>query len=50
MTGVQTCALPIYLVEAVRAAKDYITGAIAASSKLEIGSGHGPVHHFYRWW
>ena len=38
------------LVEAVRAAKDYITGAIAASSKLEIGSGHGPVHHFYRWW
>ena len=38
------------LIEAVRAAKDYITGAIAASSKLEIGSGHGPVHHFYRWW
>lgn len=38
------------LVEAVRQAKDYVTGAIAASSKLEIGSGHGPVHHFYRWW
>ncbi|MEW6451066.1 MAG: bifunctional hydroxymethylpyrimidine kinase/phosphomethylpyrimidine kinase [Pseudomonadota bacterium] len=38
------------LVEAVREAKDYVTGAIAASSKLQIGSGHGPVHHFYRWW
>jgi hydroxymethylpyrimidine/phosphomethylpyrimidine kinase len=38
------------LVEAVREAKDYVTGAIAASNKLQIGSGHGPVHHFYRWW
>ena len=38
------------LVDAVREAKDYVTGAIAASSKLQIGSGHGPVHHFYRWW
>ena len=38
------------LIDAVREAKDYVTGAIAASSKLQIGSGHGPVHHFYRWW
>jgi hydroxymethylpyrimidine/phosphomethylpyrimidine kinase len=31
-------------------AKSYITSAIAASDRIEIGSGHGPVHHFYRWW
>ena len=38
------------LVEAVREAKDYITGAIAGANRLQIGSGHGPVHHFHRWW
>jgi hydroxymethylpyrimidine/phosphomethylpyrimidine kinase len=38
------------LVEAVREAKDYVTGAIAAADRLKVGSGHGPVHHFYRWW
>ena len=31
-------------------AKDYVTGAIAAANRLTIGSGHGPVHHFHRWW
>jgi hydroxymethylpyrimidine/phosphomethylpyrimidine kinase len=36
--------------DAVRASKSYITSAIAASDRLAIGSGHGPVHHFYRWW
>ncbi len=38
------------LVSAVRAAKVYLTAAIAASDKLRIGSGHGPVHHFHLWW
>jgi hydroxymethylpyrimidine/phosphomethylpyrimidine kinase len=38
------------LVDAVREAKDYVTGAIAASNQIQIGSGHGPVHHFFRWW
>ncbi len=38
------------LTEAVRDAKEYITGAIAAADRLTIGSGHGPVHHFHRWW
>jgi hydroxymethylpyrimidine/phosphomethylpyrimidine kinase len=38
------------LVDAVRAAKSYVTAAIAAADKLAIGSGHGPVHHFHRWW
>ncbi len=35
--------------QAVRAAKDYITGAIAAGAGYRIGNGHGPVHHFFRY-
>ena len=38
------------LADAVRAAKSYVTAAIAAADRLAIGSGHGPVHHFHRWW
>ncbi len=38
------------LAEAVRQAKAYVTAAIAASDRLAIGSGHGPVHHFHAWW
>ncbi|WBU61709.1 bifunctional hydroxymethylpyrimidine kinase/phosphomethylpyrimidine kinase [Paracoccus albus] len=33
--------------EAVRQAKSYISGAIGAADRLSVGSGHGPVHHFY---
>lgn len=35
---------------AVRDARDYLLRAIAASGALTVGSGHGPVHHFHRWW
>jgi hydroxymethylpyrimidine/phosphomethylpyrimidine kinase len=40
------------LADAVGAAKSYVTAAIAAADTLSIGSGqgHGPVHHFHRWW
>jgi hydroxymethylpyrimidine/phosphomethylpyrimidine kinase len=38
------------LAEAVRQAKAYVTAAIAASDRLRVGSGHGPVHHFHAWW
>ena len=38
------------LADAVRAAKAYVTAAIAAADKLTIGSGHGPVQHFHAWW
>jgi hydroxymethylpyrimidine/phosphomethylpyrimidine kinase len=38
------------LAEAVRAAKSYVSAAIAAADRLAIGAGHGPVHHFHRWW
>lgn len=38
------------LPEAISNAKTYITGAILAGSKYRIGEGHGPLHHFYRYW
>jgi hydroxymethylpyrimidine/phosphomethylpyrimidine kinase len=38
------------LVSAARAAKDYVTAAIAAADRLKIGHGHGPLHHFYEQW
>ena len=36
--------------EAVREAKDYLHGALAAGIALRVGRGGGPVHHFHRWW
>jgi hydroxymethylpyrimidine/phosphomethylpyrimidine kinase len=40
----------VSLAEAVRAAKTYLTDALAAAERIKIGSGHGPVHHFQAWW
>jgi hydroxymethylpyrimidine/phosphomethylpyrimidine kinase len=37
------------LPDAVREAKAYVTAAIAAADRLDIGSGYGPVHHFHAW-
>ena len=36
--------------DAVLGAKTYISGAIAASDQLNVGHGHGPVHHFWDLW
>ncbi|MFW5741092.1 MAG: bifunctional hydroxymethylpyrimidine kinase/phosphomethylpyrimidine kinase [Myxococcota bacterium] len=36
--------------DAVAEAKRYVEDAIAAADQLEVGSGHGPVHHFHRVW
>lgn len=36
--------------DAIRAAKEYLTAAIAASGQLSVGTGHGPVHHFHNLW
>ena len=36
--------------EAVAEAKRYVTAAIAAADRLEVGKGHGPLHHFHAWW
>ena len=38
------------LAEAIPEAKKYIAGAIAHADELNIGQGHGPVHHFFRTW
>ena len=35
---------------AVRRAKEYITEAIRAGADYRIGHGHGPVHHFWKYW
>lgn len=34
--------------EAVATGKEYITGAIRSGVKYQIGAGHGPVDHFYK--
>jgi hydroxymethylpyrimidine/phosphomethylpyrimidine kinase len=38
------------LVEAVRAAKAYVTAAIAKADTVKVGKGHGPLHHFHAFW
>lgn len=35
---------------AVRNAKTYITGALKNGADYTTGKGHGPVHHFYKFW
>ncbi|RXF72012.1 bifunctional hydroxymethylpyrimidine kinase/phosphomethylpyrimidine kinase [Hansschlegelia zhihuaiae] len=35
---------------AIAEAKAYVAEAIAAADRLGVGHGHGPVHHFHRWW
>lgn len=36
--------------EAAQRAKAYLVQAIARSGDLQVGSGHGPVHHFHNLW
>ena len=38
------------LIDAVAEAKAYVTKAIAAADRLDIGKGSGPVHHFHALW
>jgi hydroxymethylpyrimidine/phosphomethylpyrimidine kinase len=35
---------------AVRNAKTWISAAIAAADRLSVGLGHGPIHHFHRFY
>ena len=37
-------------IDAVRQAKKYLTAALRHADELEVGSGHGPVHHFHALW
>lgn len=36
--------------EAARRAKAYLTEALRQADRLQVGSGHGPLHHFHPWW
>ena len=38
------------LADAVRDAKRYLTEALAHADVLNVGAGHGPVHHFHALW
>lgn len=38
------------LATAVEQALRYTRRAIEGSSAIRLGSGHGPVHHFWEWW
>ena len=35
---------------AVRDARDYVLEAIRRADELQVGSGHGPLHHFHHLW
>jgi hydroxymethylpyrimidine/phosphomethylpyrimidine kinase len=35
---------------AIRAAKTWVSAAIAAADRLGVGHGHGPIHHFHRFY
>ncbi len=35
---------------AVRNAKAWVSAAIAAAARLDVGHGHGPIHHFHRFY
>lgn len=35
---------------AVKEAKEYMKSALLAGAAYEIGKGHGPVHHFFKFW
>lgn len=46
-----TALLPVLsLEESVQYAKDYMTGALRTAVQLNVGHGHGPVHHFHELW
>ncbi|MCF1474311.1 bifunctional hydroxymethylpyrimidine kinase/phosphomethylpyrimidine kinase [Agrobacterium vitis] len=38
------------LAKAVTVAKAWLAGAVRSAGQLTVGSGHGPVHHFYQTW
>ncbi len=38
------------LVSAVRSAKAWVSAAIVAADRLGVGRGHGPIHHFHKFY
>lgn len=43
-------ALGLSLNEAIKKAKEYIDQAIVTGANYKLGKGHGPVHHFFKYW
>ena len=43
-------AAGLALEDAVAQAHAYLQGAIAQADELDVGQGHGPVHHFHQVW
>ncbi|MCA3130278.1 MAG: bifunctional hydroxymethylpyrimidine kinase/phosphomethylpyrimidine kinase [Betaproteobacteria bacterium] len=39
-----------HVAEAVAEARAYVLAAIAAADRLNVGTGHGPLHHFHGLW
>src|SRR5699024_1182677 len=35
---------------ALRMVKNWMTDALTGADELEVGSGHGPIHHFAQLW
>jgi hydroxymethylpyrimidine/phosphomethylpyrimidine kinase len=35
---------------AIRNAKAWVSAAIAAADRFTVGHGHGPIHHFHRFY
>ena len=35
---------------AVRSAKAWVSAAIASADRFSVGHGHGPIHHFHRFY
>ena len=35
---------------AVRSAKAWVSAAIAAADRFSVGRGHGPIHHFHKFY
>ncbi len=38
------------LAESVQKAEEYLQGAIGVGAEYILGKGHGPVHHYFRFW
>ena len=38
------------MTSAVRTAKTWISAAIAEADRFSVGHGHGPVHHFHKFY
>lgn len=38
------------IADAIGTAKDWLSGAIEAAHWLNVGAGHGPIHHFHHFW